>query len=116
MSKAVPDKTRVLFVCSKNQWRSPTAEQIWRKHPQLSVRSGGTSQSARHTVNIEDIEWADVLIVMEDTHKTRLQASFGDALKHTRLYVLDIPDEYSYMNEALVAELSSSVAEILNLN
>ena len=49
------ERLKVLFVCSRNQWRSPTAEQIWRKHPQLLVRSGGTSPNARHKVSVEDI-------------------------------------------------------------
>ena len=57
----------VLFICGKNQWRSPTAEQVWRRHPQLNVRSGGTSPSARHTVSDADIGWADVVMVMEQS-------------------------------------------------
>ncbi|MFK7789851.1 MAG: phosphotyrosine protein phosphatase, partial [Phycisphaeraceae bacterium] len=40
----------MLFICSKNQWRSPTAEQIYRSDPRLNVRSAGTSSSARHKV------------------------------------------------------------------
>ncbi len=50
------DRLNILFVCSRNQWRSPTAEQVWRRHPQFNVRSGGTSLSARHTVSAQDIE------------------------------------------------------------
>lgn len=48
-------KQNLLFVCSKNQWRSPTAEQVWRRHPGLSVRSAGTSHQARQTVSEDDV-------------------------------------------------------------
>jgi hypothetical protein len=57
-------KRNVLFICSKNQWRSPTAETVWRKHPDLSVRSAGTSSTARRKVSVDDIRWADVIFVI----------------------------------------------------
>lgn len=109
------EKHNVLFVCSRNQWRSPTAEQIWRRHPQLNVRSGGTSPNARHTVSEADIDWADVVIVMEQKHKSRLAADFGDLLTDKPVHVLDIPDEYKYMDPELVELLEQSVASLLNI-
>jgi hypothetical protein len=57
----------VLFVCSRNQWRSPTAEQIFAQHPGLSVRSGGTSESARRRVSLKDAQWADIILVILET-------------------------------------------------
>ena len=103
----------VLFICSRNQWRSPTAETIWRKHPGLSVRSAGTSPSARHTVTEQDIHWADKILVMEEKHQSRLKAAFGRMLQNKEIYVLDIPDDYKYMDPELIEQLSSSVASIL---
>jgi len=58
-------KQNALFICSRNQWRSPTAEQIFRKHPLISVRSGGTSPNSRRKVSADDIHWANVIFVME---------------------------------------------------
>lgn len=109
------DRLNVLFVCSRNQWRSPTAEQVWRRHPLLNVRSGGTSPSARHTVSDTDIDWADVVIVMEQKHKSRLVAEFGDLLADKPVHVLDIPDEYKYMDPELVELLEQSVGSLLNI-
>lgn len=43
----------ILFICSKNQWRSPTADKVWRRHPGLSVRSAGTSPNAQHPVSLD---------------------------------------------------------------
>lgn len=109
-------RLNVLFVCSRNQWRSPTAEQVWRRHPQLNVRSGGTSPSARHTVSGADIGWADVVIVMEQKHKSRLVADFGALLDNRPIHVLDIPDAYPYMDPELVELLEQSVRPVLGLD
>jgi len=53
----------VLFICSMNKWRSPTAEEICRRHPDLSVRSAGTSRKARRHVTLDDIQWAEPLFL-----------------------------------------------------
>ena len=39
--------TNILFICSRNQWRSPTGEQVWRNHPEVSVRSASNGSKAR---------------------------------------------------------------------
>ncbi len=106
----------VLFVCSRNQWRSPTAEQVWRKHPALSVRSGGTSPNARHPVSVNDLVWADIILVMEDKHKSRLLAQYRRVLENKSLHVLDIPDDYKFMDPELVDLIRQSVSAILGLD
>jgi predicted protein tyrosine phosphatase len=108
-------QTHILFVCSKNQWRSPTAEQIWCKHSDLKVRSGGTSSNARHTVSIDDIKWAHIIFVMEEKHKVQLKAKFPSILENKKIYVLDIPDEYKYMDPELIDLLQQSVSGLLHL-
>ncbi len=108
-------RLNLLFVCSRNQWRSPTAEQIWRKRPGVQARSGGTSPSARHTVSVDDVRWADVIFVMEQKHKSRLTAEFSGLLADKTVHVLDIPDEYKYMDPELVEMLEQSVASLLDL-
>jgi predicted protein tyrosine phosphatase len=106
-------KRNVLFVCSKNQWRSPTAETLYRKQPGLSVRSAGTSSSARHQLNADDVQWANIIFVMEDKHLSRMRAEHGHLLATKSVHVLDIPDEYKYMAPELVELLQSSVDPIL---
>ena len=101
--------TNLLFICSRNQWRSPTAETIWRKHPDFNVKSAGTSPKAKRTVNVADIRWANVIFVMEKKHKNRLLAQFNRLLEYKTIHVLDIPDEYQYMDAELIAELEASV-------
>ena len=106
-------KTNVLFVCSKNQWRSPTAETLWRRHPDWNVRSGGTSPNARHHVSEDDVRWADVILVMEEKHKSRLRAEYTRLLEFKPVRVLDIPDDYRYMDAELVEQLEQVVPSIL---
>src|SRR6187402_3580218 len=111
LARQTTDKKRkVLFICSKNQWRSPTAEAVWRKHPALSVRSAGTSSAARRKVSAEDIRWADVIFVMEEKHRSRLLAEFTVTIERKPLHVLDIPDDYQFMDPELVEQLEELVA------
>ncbi|WP_426370347.1 low molecular weight protein tyrosine phosphatase family protein [Pseudocolwellia sp. HL-MZ7] len=107
--------TNLLFICSKNQWRSPTAEHIFKKHPNLNVRSAGTSSSARKTVNVKDIEWSDTIFVMEEHHKSRLKSEFTNLLKYKNIQVLDIPDDYQYMDAELVEILEQSISAYLQI-
>jgi predicted protein tyrosine phosphatase len=106
-------KRNILFVCSKNQWRSPTAETLYRKQPGLFVRSAGISSSARRHLNADDVQWADVIFVMEDKHLSRMRAEHGHLLTDKLVHVLDIPDEYKYMAPELVELLQSSVDSLL---
>ncbi|GKX62247.1 phosphotyrosine protein phosphatase [Pragia fontium] len=105
----------VLFICSRNQWRSPTAEQVWRYHPDLSVKSAGTSRNARKPVTPALLQWADAICVMEQKHKNRLVAEYHRLLEHKTIHVLDIADDYQYMDPQLVELLKDVVAHRLGL-
>ncbi|MBU2713501.1 low molecular weight protein tyrosine phosphatase family protein [Zooshikella harenae] len=104
----------LLFICSRNQWRSPTADAIWKSDPLFKVRSAGTSPRAKRTVSSVDIRWADVIFVMEKKHKNRLQVAFARLLEYKPVYVLDIPDEYQYMDPDLISELEERVIYLLS--
>ncbi|MEP1551620.1 MAG: phosphotyrosine protein phosphatase [Paraglaciecola sp.] len=106
----------ILFICSRNQWRSPTAEKVWKNHPELNVRSAGTSPRAKRTVSVKDIQWADIIFVMEEKHKSRLKAQFTRLLDHKPTNVLDIPDEYQYMDEELVEIIKQAVRGYLGVD
>ena len=107
--------TNILFICSRNQWRSPTGEQVWKNHPELAVRSAGTSAKARRTVSTKDIQWADVVFAMEEKHKNRLKAQFTRLLSHKDVQVLDIPDEYQYMDSELIEIMKQTVGNYLEI-
>ena len=105
----------LLFVCSKNQWRSPTAEAIYRNRADVNVRSAGTSATARRTVNAGDIRWADHILAMEYHHKDRLKETFSQELACKKIHVLDIPDDFQFMDPDLVALIELRVGMILGV-
>ena len=101
-----------LFVCSKNKWRSPTAETIYRRDRRVSVRSAGTSSSARKKISEPDISWANLILVMENKHKKFITNKYRH-LDLPEIIVLDIPDDYQYMSDELIEMLQASVEAIL---
>jgi predicted protein tyrosine phosphatase len=100
---------KILFVCSRNQWRSPTAEEIYKNRQGIAVRSAGTEPSARIKVSSKLINWADIIFVMEKRHKQRLTEKFPDLISEKPIFILDIPDDYEYMDLELIDILKSSV-------
>jgi len=99
----MPVPLKVLFVCGRNQWRSPTAERVYRNDPRLSVRSAGVSNHARRQINGDDLDWADLVLVMERKHAARIREQFPDRSVFPKIDSLEIPDEYRAMDDELVA-------------
>jgi protein-tyrosine-phosphatase len=60
---------KLLFVCSRNRLRSPTAEAVFSSYPGIEFMSAGTNKDAETPVSAELIEWADGILVMERTHQ-----------------------------------------------
>lgn len=100
---------RVLFVCSQNKLRSPTAEQVFSTWPGVEVESAGTNHDAENPLTGELVEWAQVIFVMEKVHRNKLSKRFRRHLK-ARVICLNIPDDYAFMDPALVALLNAKVA------
>ena len=102
----------LLFICSRNQWRSPTAEKIYNRIPGISVRSAGTEPSARVRLTQSMLDAADMIFVMEHKHKKRIMQMFDT---DREIIVLDIPDEYQYMDEELIAMIKETVDAYIDL-
>jgi predicted protein tyrosine phosphatase len=106
---------RVLFVCSQNLLRSPTAEQVFADHPEVECLSAGTNSDAQTPLSLELVQWADVIAVMEPVHRRKLALRFGAYLRDKRVVCLDIPDRYTYMDPALVRLLEAKVPRLLSI-
>lgn len=104
---------RLLFICSRNKLRSPTAEAVFCEVPGIEADSAGLSPDAEVHLSEEQIEWADVVFVMESVHRARLNRDFGHALKSKRVVVLGIPDDYEFMDPDLVKKLKRACAPYL---
>ncbi|WP_313253652.1 low molecular weight protein tyrosine phosphatase family protein [Stenotrophomonas sp.] len=103
----------VLFVCSQNRLRSPTAEQVFADWPGIETASAGLKPEAENPVTPELLEWADLIVVMEPVHKRRLGERFQRWLRDRRVVVLGIPDEYDFMGPELVQLLKQKVPPLL---
>lgn len=106
-------KKRILFICSQNKLRSPTAEAVFADYPAIEVDSAGLNNDAEVTLSEEQVKWADLIIVMEKAHRDRLNRKFKTALAGKRIAVLNIPDEYDYMDPALIALLKARCASYI---
>lgn len=104
---------RVLFLCSKNKLRSPTAEAIFSNMEGWEVCSAGVSNDAEVHVSLEDVEWADYIFVMEKSHKKKLSSKFGGAISKQAVISLDIPDDYEYMDAELIEILKNKVPRLV---
>lgn len=107
------NKKNLLFVCSRNQWRSPTAERMFSRSEEFAVRSRGVSASAVRRLARSDVAWADVIFVMEADHKRQLLKLFRSEVEHRPVHVLDIPDEYPFMDPELVDLIDAGVRAVL---
>lgn len=96
---------RILFLCSRNKLRSPTAEAVFDGRPGVEVDSAGLSPDASVPLSADQLAWADTVLVMEAVHRDRLNRKFGPCLAGKRIAVLGIPDDYGYMDPDLVALL-----------
>lgn len=102
-------KKNILFVCSQNRLRSPTAETVFKGHEHLEAASAGLNKDAEVVVSPELIEWSDIIFVMERSHRNKLSKKYKPFLKGKRVVCLDIPDEYEYMDPVLVRLIKSKV-------
>lgn len=100
-------------MCSRNQWRSPTAEEIFKNSQEHQAKSAGTEPLARIKITEKLINWADIIFVMEKKHKDRINQRFATVVDEKELIVLDIPDEYQFMDEELVDLIKLSVSPYL---
>ena len=96
---------KVLFICNQNQNRSKTAELLFKKH--YETKSAGLYNE--HPVTQEQLEWADVIVVMEDAQRTELSKRFPRHYLQKRIVSLNIPDIYRKDQPELVQELRKKI-------
>ena len=111
----VKDKMNLLFVCSENRLRSPTGEAVFSEYEGIEAIGAGTNAGSFTPVSGDLIEWADIIFVMEQTHRRKVSKKFQALLKDKRLICLDIPDKYSRMDPHLVRLLIYKVSQHVQL-
>ncbi len=103
----------ILFLCSRNRLRSPTAEAVFAEWPGVEADSAGLDNDATVPLSPEQLAWADTIFVMERAHREKLNRRFRRHLDGQRVIVLGIPDNYDFMDPALVEILRAKVPRFL---
>lgn len=114
LSRRMP--RNILFICTQNRLRSPTAEQVFADWPGVETASAGLGNDAEVPVSPELLAWADMIFVMEKAHRNRLSAKFARHLHGKRVICLDIPDDYDFMDPMLIRLLKQKVVRFLPAN
>ena len=96
---------KVLFICNQNENRSKTAEELFKD--KFETKSAGLYNEK--PVTKKQIEWADMIVVMEDIQRKELANRFPDLYLKKRIISLDIPDIYSYGQDSLKSALKSKI-------
>ncbi len=100
---------RLLFICSQNRLRSPTAERVFAAVEGVETASAGLNNDAATPVTGDLLDWADLIFVMEKSHLNRLNKRFRHQLRGKEVIVLGIPDEFEFMAPELVKILEIRV-------
>lgn len=100
---------RILFVCTANKLRSPTAEDVFRDYPGIEAISAGTSAEAPRLLTKELVASADMIFAMESHHRERIRKKFKQRPPDNRIITLHIPDEYERGDPELIALLEDKV-------
>jgi len=105
---------RVLFVCTGNMDRSPTAEALLKGKGGYEVRSAGTWPYATRRISLDLIEWADLIFVMEEHHRDVVLGICPEAGNKT--VVLGVPDRYPRNSPQLIKVLKAKLSEHLGID
>jgi predicted protein tyrosine phosphatase len=96
---------KILFVCTANKLRSPTAEDLFKDFGGLDVLSAGTDAEAPRPLNKELVASADLIFAMETHHRERIRKKYKHRPADNRIITLHIPDEYERGDPELIALL-----------
>ena len=108
------DRPNLLVVCGRNKNRSRTAEHIFKNDARFYIRSVGLSSKSQSGITEQDLKWADLVIVMEVGHRARISGLYKH-LQLPKIEILNIDDQYEYMDDELVQLLTDRINDTLNI-
>ena len=110
----ISDRKRILFVCTANQRRSKTAEDLYGHDDRYEVKSAGVAEFASVRVTLGLLQWAELVFVMEEgDHRQRIRRDFPAAL--STIEVLDIEDKWPRGDPELIELLTRRLKRHLGL-
>ena len=100
---------RILFICNQNKHRSKTAEEIFKD--EFETKSAGLYNEK--PVTKKELEWADLVVVMEDSQRTEIGKRFPEMYMKKKIISACIPDIYRYWQPELIKSLRTSMKGLL---
>lgn len=108
------ERPNILVVCGRNKKRSRTAEYIFKNDNRFNIRSAGLSPNSDRKISENDLNWADLVFVMETGQRAKVWELFRH-LELPTIEVLNIPDDYEFMNDELVELLTVGINDTLKI-
>lgn len=105
-------KIKILFVCTINRMRSATAHRLYENDVRFEVKSAGTAPDAKVVLNLDLLNWADSIVVMEKYHRNIIRKLYPNIYLSKKIVCLYIPDEFDYMQEELIVLLKYKFEDI----
>ena len=106
-------RPNILVVCGKNKRRSRTAECIFKNDNRINIRSAGLSPKSDRKISEKDLNWADLIFVMEQEHRSRIHDVYNN-VPIPPIEILNIEDDYEFMDIELIELLQDRINEALN--
>jgi len=104
---------KILFVCTGNMDRSPTAEDLLKGREDFEAMSAGTWVHAPRSISESLLDWADKIFVMEKEHEAAILRLKPDVEK--KIIVLGIPNNYRRNDPELIRTLKAKLSKHLNI-
>ena len=106
------ERPNVLVVCGRNKKRSRTAEYIFKNDNRFNVRSAGLSPKSNRKISENDLHWANLVFVMENNQRSKVKEIYKH-LELPTIEILNIADDYEFMNEELIEMLTKRINDSL---
>lgn len=104
---------RVLFVCTANKLRSPTAETVFKGYPGIESLSAGTDPDSPTPLSKELVAGADLIFAMETHHRERIRKKYKERPVDNRIITLHIPDEYERDDPVLIGLIEQKAGPVI---
>lgn len=109
------ERPNILVVCGRNKKRSRTAEHIFKNDNRFNIRSAGLSPKSDRKISENDLNWADLVFAMETGQRAKIRELYRH-MKLPKIEILNIADDYEFMNEELVEMLTERINDNLKIN
>ncbi len=104
-------KPKLLFVCNAGRQRSVTGRDLY-QNKGYEAKSCGIRGDKHRSVTKEKLEWADLIICMEDEQRKFIANEFPKEYMMKKIVTLEIPDIYKRNQEELIELLKINLEKI----